>query len=216
VAQEGVGLDGEGEKIFVDVPVRVRDRAREAAVLAFGEGEGREVVGAGQLRRAGVQGVAVDGLRPPQGAAALEDRGRAAVQNAVDVAAGGRVAPSVEAVAGGGDLQDVDVGRQDRVEALALDGVAGVGGDLPGGVDTSVGPTGRDGRRRRAGQDGERPFQLVLNRAAVGLPCPPGEMGPVVFDEELRCGDGSLPCGLRGCAALTAAAKVRHGRGWRR
>ena len=85
------------EEVALGAPAGVEDVALEADVVGLGRGEGGEVVAAGEGRGAGVQGLAVEAVRPPQGAALLEGAGRGAGQDPVAVGARLGVAAGVEA-----------------------------------------------------------------------------------------------------------------------
>src|SRR5215208_2281371 len=138
VAQERVGLDGELEHVAVALPAGARHDPLEAPVVAVGGGEGREVVGAGQERRAGVQDGLVKGIRMPERAAALERRRGAAREYAVAVGAAAGVAAGREAVGGPLGFQDGDLGGQQRVDGAQARQLALVGDDLPERVHAAV------------------------------------------------------------------------------
>ena len=116
-AHEGVGGDPEAEHVAGLLrPGGGEDQPLEMDVIGLGRGEGGEVVAAEQRRRAGVEALAVDPVRPPQRPAALERAGRAAGQQPVVVAARDRVAAGVEALGGRCGGGDREVARADAVE----------------------------------------------------------------------------------------------------
>ena len=98
MAQERVGRDPQLEHVAALLDARVQDLALEVDVLGLAGREGREVVGAGQRRRAGVQQPAVERVGPPQRAAVLERRAGAAREDPVAVGARRGVAARVEPV----------------------------------------------------------------------------------------------------------------------
>jgi hypothetical protein len=162
--------------------------AAEEDVLRVGRRERGEVVGARQCCGAGVQGVPVDRVRPPQLPAERERR-RAGVAgvDAVLVGARRRVAAGVEPIGGLLDASDADVvGQQrvDRAQPRQLRGVARA--DLAEGVDAGVGAAGDGQPDVGAQQRGQRALELSLDRALPGLRRPPGEAGAVVLECELE------------------------------
>ena len=150
VAHERVGLDPELEQVAALRPAGVVDVALEAHVVGLGRREGREVVRAGQQRRAGVQGVEVERARPPQRAAALEGRALGPVQHAVAVRARAGVAARVEAVGSRRARPHGDVVGEQRVECARRRGGSLVGGDLPQRVHAAVRAPGHGQRHRLA------------------------------------------------------------------
>ena len=132
--------------------------------------------------------LAVEAVRPPEGAAALEGVGGGPGEHPVAVGARGGVAAGVEAVGRRGGGGDRDVVRADPVQppgaGLRHLGLGGEARDLAAGVDPRVGAA-RDGQLDRLAQDRlEGGLQLPLHRAQPGLPRPAREPGAVVFDVE--------------------------------
>ena len=129
------------------LPGRCEDSPLEARVLRLGRREGGEVVRPGQQRRGGVQGVAVDRLRPPERTARLERGAHAAPEDPVAIGPRARREAGAEVVLRLLGHEDGDVVRQRRVERLGrlLRRRPACGPDarhLAGGVHAGVGAAG--------------------------------------------------------------------------
>src|SRR5205085_4692268 len=93
------------------------DVALEADVIGLGRGEGSEVMGSSEGAGAGVEGLAVDAVGPPERPAELEWARCRAGEEAVAVAAGLGVVAGVEALGGDPGAGDGDVVGREAVEA---------------------------------------------------------------------------------------------------
>ena len=177
------------------LPAGGEDVALEADVVGLGRGEGGEVVGAGEGGGAGVEGLAVDAVRPPERPAALERaRGRAGAGGGSGSCApwrrGGRrsrrrpTAAAVTATSSGATP------LRRRVRSSRRLGGGLEARHLAQGVDAGVGAPG-DGQLDRLAQDRrQRRLQLALHRPQARLPRPAAEAGAVVFDVQPHRGHG--------------------------
>jgi hypothetical protein len=188
VPQEGVGLDAQHQLVVAPGPLARGHGAVEEDVLAARRREGAEVMaaddaGGGGGHRAGVQRAGVvEHPRPPQ-------RRRGPGEDAVLVAARGRVAAGVEARRGVGDGAGAEVWGQQAGEPAQdpLGGQVARRGDarhLPAGVDAGVGAPGHRQLERAPQQGAERLAKNALGGAEPRLGGPAGEPRPVVLKVE--------------------------------
>ncbi len=189
VAHERVGGDSEATEVAIPLPAGPENLALEPDVVGLGRGERGEVVGPGQRRGAGVQTLAVERVRPPEGATALERARRPRREDPVAIAARGGVTARVEGVRSdrrGGDGDIVGPGRVDGAGKVV--GQLGLGRearDLAEGVDAGVGAA-RDRQVDLGAAENrrQRRLQLALDGPQAGLPRPAAEPASVVFDVE--------------------------------
>jgi hypothetical protein len=159
--------------------------------LTFGGAEGGEIVPADERLGGGVHGLVIEAPADPPDAAAVDDRRRATVEQAVEVAAPHRREAGVEIV---GDRLRRENG-DGFLPQMGIDGAAdGIGrpvarevdvGDLAQRMDARIGAPGALDRGRLAAEGGDRLLDRLLHRAAVLLALPADIGTAVIFDGQL-------------------------------
>ena len=174
------------------------DLSLEADVVGLGGGEGGEVVGADQGCGAGVEGVAVELVGPPEGSALLEGAGGGAGEYPVAIGAGLGVPAGVEAIRhrrcrGDGDVVGADAIEPPRQIARRL-GFGFEACDLAEGMHSRIRSSSHGQLDRLAQHRRQSGLQLSLHRPQSGLLRPASEARAVVFD--VQADRGHLPSKL--------------------
>ncbi len=192
--QEGARLGDDHDLVAGARHVEPVERLDRRLRLALGGAEGGEIVLAGEGLRRGVHGLVVEALGNPPDAAAVDDRRRSAIEQAIEVVAPDRRETGIEIIADGFGREDGDgLAPQMGVEGVAHRVGRPVAdkvdmGDLTEGMDAGVGAPGALDHDRLAAKGGDRLFDRLLYGAAVLLTLPADIGAAVIFDGQLVAG----------------------------